>query len=118
MDKELQREIKVFIKKQPKEDQDRLYQWFRKYELVYDIPDKSWWLDISNMPPETRATVFWTKYMQSEKKERYKMLNALDRGKVLWQASVNDGANPSSGYGRIYVWDGVHGYRSRECLTN
>ena len=43
--------------------------------------------------------------MLSEKKQRYKMLNALDRGKVLWQASVNDGANPNSGYGEIYNFD-------------
>ena len=43
--------------------------------------------------------------MQSEKKQRYKMLNALDRGKVLWQASVNDGANPNNGYGEIYNFD-------------
>nr|MBP6460685.1 SusC/RagA family TonB-linked outer membrane protein [Crocinitomicaceae bacterium] len=28
-----------------------------------------------------------------------------DRGKVLWQASVNDGADPSSGYGEIYNFD-------------
>ena len=41
----------------------------------------------------------------SEKKQRYKMLNALDRGKVLWQASVNDGASPSGGYGEIYNFD-------------
>jgi TonB-linked SusC/RagA family outer membrane protein len=41
----------------------------------------------------------------SEKKQRYKMLNSLDRGKVLWQASVNDGASPSGGYGEIYNFD-------------
>jgi TonB-dependent SusC/RagA subfamily outer membrane receptor len=28
------------------------------------------------------------------KKQRIQMLNALDRGKVLWQASVNDGPSP------------------------
>lgn len=43
--------------------------------------------------------------MQSEKKSRYKMLNALDRGKVLWQASINDGADPAGGYGEIYNFD-------------
>ena len=48
--------------------------------------------------------------IQSEKKERYKMLNALDRGKVLWQASVNDGADPSSGYGEIYNFDWNHNF--------
>lgn len=41
----------------------------------------------------------------SEKKQRYKMLNALDRGKVLWQASVNDRADPAGGYGEIYNFD-------------
>jgi TonB-linked SusC/RagA family outer membrane protein len=41
----------------------------------------------------------------SEKKQRYKMLNSLDRGKVLWQASVNDGALPEDGYGEIYNFD-------------
>jgi TonB-linked SusC/RagA family outer membrane protein len=41
----------------------------------------------------------------SEKKQRYKMLNAVDRGKVLWQASVNDGADPAGGYGEIYNFD-------------
>ena len=41
----------------------------------------------------------------SEKKQRYTMLNALDRGKVLWQASINDGASPSGGYGEIYDFD-------------
>lgn len=43
--------------------------------------------------------------VQSEKKQRYKMLNAVDRGKVLWQASVNDGADPTGGYGEIYNFD-------------
>lgn len=41
----------------------------------------------------------------SEKKQRYKMLNAVDRGRVLWQASVNDGADPAGGYGEIYNFD-------------
>jgi TonB-linked SusC/RagA family outer membrane protein len=41
----------------------------------------------------------------SEKNQRYTMLNALDRGKVLWQASVNDGADPNGGYGEIYNFD-------------
>ncbi|MFC3336833.1 hypothetical protein [Flavobacterium palustre] len=41
----------------------------------------------------------------SEKKQRYRMLNSLDRGKVLWQASVNDGALPEDGYGEIYDFD-------------
>jgi TonB-dependent starch-binding outer membrane protein SusC len=42
---------------------------------------------------------------QSEKAMRFKMLNSVDRGKALWQASVNDGQNPASGYGDIYQFD-------------
>tara|TARA_R110002049_G_scaffold279949_1_gene459081 strand:- start:36875 stop:40036 length:3162 start_codon:yes stop_codon:yes gene_type:complete len=41
----------------------------------------------------------------SEKKQRYDMLNAQQRGQVLWQASVNDGADPNAGYGEIYNFD-------------
>ena len=48
--------------------------------------------------------------MQSEKKQRYKMLNALDRGKALWRASVNDGADPTGGYGEIYNFDWNHDF--------
>ena len=46
--------------------------------------------------------------MQSEKKERYEMLSSLDRGKVLWQACVNDHTDPAAAYGDIYAftWNG------------
>ncbi len=58
---------------------------------------------------ENTAVSFSTNVtMQSEKKERYKMLNAVDRGKVLWQASVNDGMDPSGAYGQIYNFDWNH----------
>lgn len=39
---------------------------------------------------------------QSEKSMRFKMLSSLDRGKALWQASVNDFQDPAAGYGEIY----------------
>ncbi len=43
--------------------------------------------------------------LQSEKSMRFKMLNSVDRGKALWQASVNDGQDPAAGYGEIYNFD-------------
>jgi TonB-dependent starch-binding outer membrane protein SusC len=43
--------------------------------------------------------------VQSEKKQRYKMMNSLQRGQVLYQASINDGVDPNSGYGSIYNFD-------------
>ena len=42
---------------------------------------------------------------QSEKSMRFKMLNSIDRGKALWQASVNDGQDPAAGYGEIYAFN-------------
>ena len=42
---------------------------------------------------------------QSEKSLRFKMLNAIDRGRALWQASVNDRQDPTAGYGEIYTFD-------------
>jgi len=43
--------------------------------------------------------------VQSEKAQRYDMLNAEERGRVLWRASVNDNADPAGGYGEIYDFD-------------
>jgi len=45
--------------------------------------------------------------VQSEKSLRFKMLNSVDRGKALWQASVNDLADPDA-YADIYTfnWNG------------
>ncbi len=50
--------------------------------------------------------------IQSEKNQRFKMLNAVDRGKVLWQASVNDRINPTDGYGEIYSFDWNNDYNN------
>ena len=43
--------------------------------------------------------------IESEKSLRFKMLNSADRGKALWQASVNDLQDPAAGYGDIYTFD-------------
>ena len=42
---------------------------------------------------------------QSEKSVRLNMLNSVDRGKALWQASVNDKQDPAGAYGEIYNFD-------------
>ncbi|MBD0832581.1 SusC/RagA family TonB-linked outer membrane protein [Aestuariibaculum sediminum] len=52
-----------------------------------------------------RVTINSNISMLSEKQQRYDMLNAQQRGEVLWQASVNDGADPNAGYGEIYNFD-------------
>ncbi len=47
---------------------------------------------------------------QSEKSMRFNMLNAVDRGRALWQASVNDGQDPTAGYGAIYNFNWNNNY--------
>ncbi len=49
---------------------------------------------------------------QSEKGERFNMLNSLDRGKALWQASVNDKQDPAAAYGEIYTFDWNNDYNN------
>lgn len=49
---------------------------------------------------------------QSEKSMRFKMLNSIDRGKALWQASVNDGQDPAAGYGDIYSFSWNNDYKN------
>jgi hypothetical protein len=73
-DEKLLGEIRAFIRQQPAEDKDRMIRWFNNYGKVYDIPDRSWWLTIAGMPPETRATVFWNKYVESSEEKRQELL--------------------------------------------
>ena len=47
---------------------------------------------------------------QSEKPVRFKMLNAVDRGRALWQASVNDRQDPAAAYGEIYEFNWNNDY--------
>jgi len=49
---------------------------------------------------------------QSEKYMRLKMLSSVDRGKALWQASVNDKQDPAAGYGDIYSFDWNNDYNN------
>ncbi|MGQ8335186.1 SusC/RagA family TonB-linked outer membrane protein [Sunxiuqinia sp. A32] len=43
--------------------------------------------------------------VQSEKPQRYNMLNAVERGEALWQASINDRVDPAAANGEIYNFD-------------
>ena len=53
-----------------------------------------------------------TTSIESEKSLRYKVLNAVDRGKALWQASVNDAQDPAAGYGDIYTFNWNNNYNN------
>lgn len=61
--------------------------------------------DGSRQDGEVHVTFNSHASMQTEKPQRFDMMGALGRGEALWQASVNDGVDPASGYGEIYNFD-------------
>jgi hypothetical protein len=88
-DRSILTEVKVFIRKQPAEDRKRLISWFKNYGIVYDIPDRSWWLNLAEMPPEARAAVYWTKYLETEEGERKALSRLAKRIPGLWSDRFN-----------------------------
>lgn len=88
-DRSILTEVKVFIRKQPAEDRKRLISWFKNYGIVYAIPDKTWWLNLAEMTPEARATVYWTKYLETEEGERKALSRLAKRIPGLWSDRFN-----------------------------
>jgi len=68
------KEVKMFISQQPWMDRERLIQRHRRYGRLYQIPDKRWWLNLVDMPsPEAAATVYWTRWTQSDAAEKKRL---------------------------------------------
>lgn len=86
-------EANAFIKKQPKEDRKRLVSWFENYGRIYDVPNKSWWLNLSEMPPEARATEFWLKYLEEDEKERIELKRIAKKMPGLWSPRFRERFN-------------------------
>jgi len=64
------------VNKQSEIDQDRLLQRAKRRVEYFNIPDKTWWFKLSELPPETRAEVFWKRYSNaklSEQKQLYEI---------------------------------------------
>ena len=58
--------------------------------------------DGSNLDGKTKVLVNSQVSFMSEKPSRFDMMNAEQRGRALWQASINDGQDPASQFGEIY----------------
>ena len=65
--------VKEFISQQPWQDRERLVLRHQRYGRLKDIPDKRWWLNLISLPPETAATVYWTRYQQADKAEQKRL---------------------------------------------
>jgi len=83
-DTELFTEIKKFIGEQPAPDRKALITRFKNYGIVYKIPEKRWWLELDGMNPEARATVFWTKYLESNEEKRHELMRLAHIVPGIW----------------------------------
>lgn len=83
-DLELRRKIKSWIREQPKEDRTRLNNWFTRYGKVYAIPDKFWWFNLTDMQPEARAYVYFTKWLESSEEERKELRRIAKQIGGVW----------------------------------
>jgi hypothetical protein len=51
-------------------DRQRLADRFRREEKLEGIPNRGWWIDLTNLPPETRAGQFFVQWEKSTTEQR------------------------------------------------
>lgn len=78
-DKINKQQVRQFINNQPWQDRSSLIQRHQRYGKFYEIPDRVWWLNLSYLPAETRAVVYWTRYMQSTAKQQATLGDTLKK---------------------------------------
>lgn len=93
-DKSLHKKIEDYIDKQPDYDQKRLTTWINDYGEIYDIPEKSWWLQLMNQSPEVGALLFFNKYIESSKEKQKEMAKLADKLPSITSDRFNNVFNP------------------------
>lgn len=68
--KESDEKVKDFLSQQSPQDRQRLLERHQRFGRLRDIPDRRWWLNLIDMPPETAATVYHTRYQQAGEAEQ------------------------------------------------
>lgn len=63
-------DIRRFIAGQRPDMQDSLFERFKFFGQVFEIPDRRFWLSLRALSPEARALAFHTRWMQTEPKDR------------------------------------------------
>jgi len=66
--------IRRFIGTAREDMQDMLFQRFKFFGEVFELPNRRFWLSIRALSPEARALAFWTKFMQTPEKKRIAMM--------------------------------------------
>lgn len=83
-DKALVGDVREFINSQPKEDRLRLKSRFNRYGVLYELKNRTWWLDMAELTPEARAQVFWTKYITLPKDEKQELVRTAKKVPGVW----------------------------------
>ncbi|HEC64470.1 MAG TPA: hypothetical protein ENI23_04170 [bacterium] len=79
-DKEITaKEVKGFIRSQPRIDRKRLTDRHRRLGKLQKLPEKRFWLELAELPPEARANVYWNRWRDATKKEKTRLQKDLRR---------------------------------------
>lgn len=70
--------VREYFAEQPWQDRSRLIARHRRYGDIRNIPDRTWWLNIIDLPSEARATAYWDRYKQ-ESSEKQSQLDGQMR---------------------------------------
>jgi hypothetical protein len=68
------KELVKFVRSQPEEDQDRLEKRFERTGKFYKLPDRTWWVNTSELPAEARAVVFYDRFTKATPEEKKQMI--------------------------------------------
>jgi hypothetical protein len=66
-----------YIMAQPPQERERLLQRLQRHVAYGELPNRSWWIDLSEASPEAAATMYWYKYEQADAKAREEMQQTL-----------------------------------------
>lgn len=87
-----------FVEKAPPEDQDRLTNRVLKTQKLFKIPDRTWWVNVSELPPEAKAAAFWDRYSKASPQEKERMIELADQvGGFTSERFINRLAELASG---------------------
>lgn len=70
--------IKTYIVRQPEEDRERLIDRAIRTKQYFELPDRTWWMNVVELTPESRAVAFWARYSVASEKEKQQLLSIAE----------------------------------------
>ena len=72
-------QVRQFIFGQPIEERKRLIERHKRIGRLQLLPEKRWWLELAELPPEVRANVYWNRWRDATKEEKIILQRDLKR---------------------------------------